>query len=83
MPEGYVYRTTVEGLIAEQDALVDQFGGDLDALEEQLGAEVEMHLRSLKRELKCARTLLEDEVSRNCFLCAFSQSESTILKNDS
>ena len=67
MPEDYVYRTTVQGLIEEQAALVDQFEGDIALLEEKIGAPMEMHIRSLKRELRCARGLVEDQVRLHVF----------------
>ena len=67
MPEDYVYRTTVQGLIEEQAALVDQFEGDIALLEEKIGAPMEMHIRSLKRELRAARGLVEDQVRFNVF----------------
>ena len=62
MPEDYIYRTTVTEMINEQAELVDRLSGDLDALEDALGEQVEMYLRSLKRELRCARNLAEDQV---------------------
>ena len=49
-------------MINEQAELVDRLSGDLDALEDALGEQVEMYLRSLKRELRCARNLAEDQV---------------------
>ena len=67
MPEDYVYRTTVQGLIEEQAALVDQFEGDIALLEEKIGAPMEMHIRSLKRELRAARGLVEEQVRFNVF----------------
>jgi hypothetical protein len=61
MPEDYIYRTTVTEMINEQAELVDRLSGDLDALEDALGEQVEMYLRSLKRELRCARNLVADQ----------------------
>ena len=63
MPEDYAYRTTVQGIIEEQSGLVDQFEGDIQLLEEKIGAPMEMHIRSLKRELRAARGLVEDQVN--------------------
>ncbi len=62
MPEDYIYRTTVTEMINEQAELVDRLSGDLDALEDALGEQVELYLRSLKRELRCARNLVADQV---------------------
>lgn len=62
MPEDYIYRTTVSALIQEQGELVDKHSGDLDMLESLLGQEVEMHIRGLKMELRCARNIAEDQV---------------------
>merc|ERR1711973_93836 len=53
MPEDYVYRTAVQGL-----------------LEEKIGAPMEMHIRSLKRELRCARGLVEDQAWGELFASA-------------
>ena len=64
MPEHYIYRTTVTEMINEQAELVDRLSGDLDALEDALGEQVEMYLRSLKRELRCARNLVADQVEK-------------------
>merc|ERR1712227_830958 len=70
MPEDYVYRTTVQGLIEEQAALVDQFQGDIALLEEKIGAPMEMHIRSLKRELRAARGLVEEQAWGELFASA-------------
>ena len=67
MPEDYIYRTTVTEMINEQAELVDRLSGDLDALEDALGEQVEMYLRSLKRELRCARNLVADQVKKIIF----------------
>mgnify|MGYP003729859055 CR=1 FL=1 len=63
MPEGYIYRTTVAEMINEQNEIVQKHEADLDELEKQLGCTVEMHIRTLKNELRCARTLLDDQVN--------------------
>ena len=62
MPEDYIYRTTMTALIEEQDDIVNKYEADLDTMEDHLGSEVEMHLRTLKRELRCARNLVQDQV---------------------
>ena len=48
-------------------ANIEKFRADLDLLEEALGnrvghRDIEMYLRLLKMELRCARTVADDEV---------------------
>ena len=44
-------------------ALVSQYQSDLDELETALGQEhIEMYLRQLRMELRCARSLADDKV---------------------
>lgn len=44
-------------------AKVAQFASDLDALEQALGhSHIEMYIRQLKMELRCARSLADDQV---------------------
>ena len=87
MPEDYIYRTTLEGILriefknqsatdrlwpsfdqswickSEDSANVQQFGGDLRSLEKALGHnDIEMYIRQLKMELRCARTMADDQV---------------------
>jgi len=89
MPEDYIYRTTLEGILriefndhirkcvgkmrrlkdlywickSEDSANVEQFGGDLRSLEKALGHnDIEMYIRQLKMELRCARTMADDQV---------------------
>ena len=47
---------------------VAQFGSDLDALEQALGhSHIEMYIRQLKMELRCARSLADDQVRISVF----------------
>jgi len=62
MPEDYIYRTTLEGILSEDSAKIQQFGGDLTSLEKALGHnDIEMYMRQLKMELRCARTMADDQ----------------------
>ena len=89
MPEDYIYRTTLEGILrnefeitmlktrhkiigervfwihkSEDSAKIQQLGGDLVSLEQALGHnDIEMYIRLLKMELRCARTMADDQVN--------------------
>merc|ERR1739838_313519 len=63
MPEDYSYRVTMSTILEAEMDQVNNLQSDLDALEEALGQEhIEMYLRQLKMELRCARSLADEQV---------------------
>ena len=60
-------------LEAEMDK-VNNLQSDLDALEEALGQEhIEMYIRQLKMELRCARSLADEQVQIERFFSKISR----------
>ena len=57
------FRTTSAELLEEDVAKVDLYKNNLWKLEEQLGHEdIEMYIRQMKMELRCARSIADEQV---------------------
>ena len=53
-------------ILSQEMALVNQYQADLDELETALGQEhIEMYMRQLRMELRCARSLADEQVYFN------------------
>jgi deoxyribodipyrimidine photolyase len=62
MPEDYIYRTTTQDMLQEDSKKVDLFKHDLYKLEQELGHnDIEMYIRQMKMELRCARSLADEQ----------------------
>ena len=60
-------RTTTQDMLQEDSKMVDLFKHDLYKLEQELGHnDIEMYIRQMKMELRCARSLADEQVIISC-----------------